>query len=105
MKTSKLRQSARGEECALQIHPYCLGNTETTVLAHLPSLGHGMALKSPDHWAVYACQACHDIIDSRNPQALRELGRMEVQECMMRGLYRTQQRMIEKGLLMVKGAA
>ena len=99
---SKIRESARGEDCALQIHPYCNGNPETVVLAHLPSAGHGMALKSPDWWAVYACSSCHDVIDARNPQAARELGAEEITACMIRGLYRTQRRLIDKGLLMVK---
>lgn len=102
---SRIRKSARGESCALQIHPYCNCNPETVVLAHLPSPRHGMALKSPDWWAVYACSSCHDVIDSRNPQAVRELGREEINTCVMLGLYRTQQRLIEKGLIEVKGAA
>ena len=105
MKSSKIRQSARGEQCTLQIHPYCNGNPETTVLAHLPSQSHGIGLKSPDWWAVYSCSGCHDVIDSRNPHAIRELGWDEVNRCIMRGLFRTQQRLQEKGLIQVKGAA
>lgn len=105
IRSKKLRESARGEDCQLQIHPYCNGNPETVVLCHLPSDGHGIAMKSPDHWAVYGCSACHAVIDSQNPQAVRELGWEEISRCMMRGLYRTQERLIEKGLLMIKGAA
>lgn len=104
-KTSKVRQSAEMEACCLQIHPYCNGDPETTVLAHLPSQYHGMALKSPDWWAVYACSSCHDIIDSRNPQAINALGWDEIHQCVMRGLFRTQQRFIEKGYIVVKGVA
>lgn len=100
-----IRESARGEVCCLQIHPYCNGNPETTVLAHLPSQYHGMALKSPDWWAVYACSSCHDIIDSRNPQAISDLGWDQVHLCILRGLYRTQVRLQEKGLIEIKGAA
>lgn len=102
---SKIRDSARGEDCTLQIHPYCNGNPATVVLCHLPSERKGVALKSPDHWAAYGCSACHDVIDSRNPQAIQALGWPEIERCMMRGLYRTQQRLIEKGLIIVKGAA
>lgn len=101
MKTSKIRKSAKGEACCLQIHPYCNGNPETTVLAHLPSQHHGIALKSPDWWAVYSCSGCHDVIDSRNPQAVRDLGWNEINLCIMRGLYRTQKRLIEKDLMKV----
>ena len=96
---SNLRKSANGEECTLQIHPYCNGNTETTVLCHLPCEDKGVALKGPDWWAVYACSSCHDIIDARNPQAARDLGWAEIERCIRRGLYRTQKRMIEKGVM------
>lgn len=95
---SKLRESARGEECTLQIHPYCNGNPETVVLCHLPSERKGMALKSPDHWGAYGCSACHDVIDGRRKT---DLPADELLRCMMRGLYRTWERMILKGLIRV----
>lgn len=98
---SKITDSARGEECTLMIAPYCNHNTETVVLCHLPSLGHGMSLKSPNHWAVYGCSSCHDILDQRNPQAIRSIGWEEITQCMLRALYRTQQRLIDKGLMKV----
>jgi hypothetical protein len=47
-KQTKLTKAARGEECTLQIHPYCNDNPETVVYCHLPSPDKGMALKSPD---------------------------------------------------------
>ena len=103
-KTSPMRQAAKGEICTLQIHPYCNGNPETTVLCHLPSQHHGMALKSPDWWAVFGCSACHDVIDERNPQALRELGRDQIHLCVMRALYRTHVRFMELGNITVTGA-
>lgn len=102
--TQAIRRSARGEACTLQIHPYCNGRPETTVLAHLPSLTRGMGLKSPDHWACYACSDCHDVIDQRNPAAIRSIGWEEVIQCMWRGLFRTQARLIEKGLLHIAGS-
>ena len=104
-KSSPMRKAARGEVCTLQLHPYCNGDPATTVLCHLPSPYHGMALKSPDWWAVFGCSACHDVIDGRNPAAVRALGRREMDLCLMRALFRTQQRFIELGYLTVKGAA
>lgn len=95
---SKLRKSAKGENCTLQIHPYCNGNPETVVLCHLPSEGKGMALKSPDHWAAYGCSNCHNIIDGRWNTDLSDA---EILRCMMRGLYRTQEQLINKGLIRV----
>ncbi len=94
---SKLRKSARGEECTLQIHPYCNGNPETVVLCHLPS-GSGMGQKSPDWWAAYGCSACHDVIDGRSGDLLDADIR---NECMRRGHFRTLYLMIQKGLIKI----
>lgn len=102
IRSKKLRDSARGEECTLQIHPYCEGSSESIVLCHLPSEGHGIALKSPDHWSVYGCGVCHAIIDGRQSC---DIEREEIEACKTRGLYRTWERMIAKGLITIKGAA
>lgn len=96
-KYQKLRDSARGEECTLRIHPYCNGNPETTVLCHLPS-GSGMGQKSPDWFAVYGCSSCHDIIDGRhNHFNLKD----EIEQAKQDALFRTWERMIEKGLIKI----
>jgi hypothetical protein len=94
-KFQKLRDSARGEDCTLQIHPYCNGNPETVVLCHLPS-GSGMGQKSPDWFAVYGCSTCHDIIDGRFNAAMTIHAR---EQAVTRGLFRTWERMIDKGLI------
>jgi hypothetical protein len=97
-KYQKLRDSARGEECTLQIFPYCNGNPETVVLCHLPS-GSGMGQKSPDWFAVYGCSTCHDIIDKR----MRVEPRIEFDiQCIEQdALFRTWNRMLEKGLIKI----
>lgn len=100
-KLTPIQESARGEQCTLQIHPWCNNNPETVVLCHLPSPRKGVALKSDDRWAAYGCSACHDIIDFRNMEAANELGVLEIVRCMERGLYRTQNRLIEKGLMVI----
>lgn len=63
----KLRDSARGQHCTLQLPGVCIGGTDTTVLCHLPSrIGlKGGAMKVPDYWAVAGCFACHQALDSR----------------------------------------
>ncbi|WP_207855544.1 nuclease domain-containing protein [Pseudomonas sp. 79_C] len=40
-------------------------NPETTVLAHLPCGQKGMGMKGCDTVEVYACSACHDVLDGR----------------------------------------
>ena len=49
---SKLTKAAKGQECTIQLFPYCNFNPETTVFAHAPSEDKGMARKSPDWWAL-----------------------------------------------------
>lgn len=64
---SKIRQSARNEECTLRFPEVCNFNPETTVLCHSNLLedGKGMGLKAPDTNAAYGCSACHDVLDGR----------------------------------------
>jgi len=64
---SKLRNSARGQDCFIRLPGICNGNPETTVLCHLPD-GSGtgkMGGKSADIHGVFGCSACHDEIDRR----------------------------------------
>ena len=96
--TKKHTDSAKGEECALQIFPYCNHNPETTVTCHINCEDKGWALKSPDWWSVYGCSDCHDIIDGRRKT---DLSKAIINDCIMRGLYRTIKRKIEKGLINV----
>ena len=89
---SKIRKSARGEHCTL-----LLGNCssdETVVLCHIGK-NRGMAIKCSDHFAVYACSSCHDIIDGR---AKSQYGKLELDSIKLIALERTQQKLIEKGL-------
>lgn len=61
-KQTKIRNSARGEDCALRLGN-CSSN-ETVILAHI-GRNRGMGIKCTDYMAVYACSNCHDIIDGR----------------------------------------
>ena len=62
---SKLRKSARGMPCTLQLE-CCNHNCETTVLAHIRlGFNAGIGQKPPDHHALFACSDCHDAIDGR----------------------------------------
>ena len=96
---SRLTESAQGEEYCLRLYPYCNCNTETTVLAHINCIDKGTSKKSPDWWAVYACSTCHDIIDGKNIN--HALSKSEITECILRAIYLTQKRMIEKGLIRI----
>ena len=95
MSKSKIRDSAEGEDCSLRLG-YCSGN-ETTVLCHI-GRNRGWAIKCPDYFAVYACSNCHDVIDGRAPALY---GYEMVDNAKLYALERTQQKLIDKGLLNV----
>lgn len=63
---SPLRRIARGQQCMVRIVGVCNWRPETTVLAHIRRAGiAGHGQKPPDTCAVFACSACHDVIDVR----------------------------------------
>ena len=102
MRSKKLRDSARGQDCAFGIAGVCNGDNRTTVLCHLPSKDTGgMGFKSTDLCAAYGCSDCHDAIDNRK---LSE----EYQEFKDfyngRALIRTLTRFFELDLITIKGA-
>ena len=93
-KQTKITKSARGEDCTLLLGN-CSGN-ETVVLCHIGK-NRGMGFKCGDHFAVYACSNCHDIIDGR----ARWDSPVSVAEIKLIALERTQQKLIDKGLLVI----
>ena len=97
-KGTKLRESARGQDCTLTIYPYCNGNPETTVLCHINCEHKGWGIKSPDFFSVLGCSDCHDIIDGRRKT---DLPKEEILACILRGIYRTWLKFIEMGLIKV----
>lgn len=96
MVSKALRDSARGQDCTLQIPGVCNFNPETTVLAHLPDETNGMGKKSDDISACFACSDCHAHIDAnRLPDSDDWMLR--------RAMVRTWRQWIEMGLVKVKG--
>lgn len=93
--SQKLRDSAKGEACTFQIAGVCNGNSETTVLCHLPSDVKGIGNKSDDFHAAFGCSACHEAIDQHR------LSREEQLFYCLRALQRTFRRWVERGLVFV----
>lgn len=94
-KSTKIRQSARGEDCTVRIPSICNGNPETVVLAHCNGGGAGM--KAPDFEAAYCCSACHDEIDRRTRNTEFEHALLYH----LKGCMETRQKLFDKGLLKV----
>lgn len=101
-KQTKITKSARGEECSLRLG-WC-SSSETVVLAHI-GRDRGMGIKCSDHFAVYACSNCHDIIDGRTSLHAVESchhDTLNLDREKLRALEETQAKLINKGLLMIK---
>lgn len=98
IESKALRDSARGEECTVEIMGICLHDPETTVLAHLPS--EFKHTKPSDLSSCYACDACHAVIDRRRDAPFFE---QERDWYLRRAMVRTWTRFVEKGLIQVKG--
>ena len=108
--SKKLRDSANGESCTLNIAGICSYNNETTCLAHFPDESHGTSKKSDDISAGYACSSCHDVVDGRVKCPV-VIGHCDCRICeykrhknfyMRRSQTRTLRKMIENGFVVVK---
>jgi hypothetical protein len=98
IRSKKLRDSARDEDCTFQIAGVCNNNPETMILAHLPNESHGMGIKSTDLSSAYCCANCHDVIDRR---VTRVLNAEEMEWYMRRAQVRTLERFVDKGLVKI----
>lgn len=96
MKSNKLRQSARGQECLVRIPLHCNSNPETVILAHVGS-NSGMGMKSSDLEAAYCCSSCHDIIDFRGNT--HNFTRLEIKLMAKEGAERTRKMWVDNGWL------
>ena len=93
--SSKLRNSARGQPCALAIPGICSHDPEQTVLCHLPSEIKAGATKSDDFFAVLGCSSCHIHLDNHR------LNREDELYFSLRALARTWHFWVQSGLIFV----
>lgn len=98
ISSKKLRQSAKGEQCTINVQGVCTYDPETVVLCHFPSDIAGY--KATDLSSGYGCAACHDWIDRRVSAGPEEDADREFY--MRRSQIRTHTKFYEKGLIQVK---
>jgi hypothetical protein len=89
MANSKIRQSAKGEECSLRVSDSCTDEYGSVVACHLNSNYRGVGIKSPDLFVVYACFFCHQLLDKSEVSA----------EDQLRASQETQMKLLNKGLI------
>ena len=90
MKSRKIRDSAKFEDCSLRVSPGCQDG-ETVIFAHLNSNYRGTGIKSPDLFGVYSCYWCHQMLDKSEVDYKDQL----------RALQETQMKLYHKGLIKV----
>ena len=103
IRSQKLRDSARLEDCTLNIPGACNHDPTTVVLCHLPDESHGMSRKSDDICVAYGCYDCHSVVDGRRRDVLKSLAYHgeNIDWYIHRAMVRTWRRMIEKGLIKI----
>lgn len=95
IRSKKITEAARGEQCTLQIAGHCHGDTDSVVFCHFPDESHGISLKSDDISGGFGCYCCHQAID------LRQVEEEEREWYMRRSQTRTMRRLFELGVLKI----
>jgi hypothetical protein len=69
VRSAKLRQSAKGEDCTVRI-PGCPSDPAMTIWSHYRGSagGKGGAIKSTDIAGAYACTYCDAVYDGQRPR-------------------------------------
>jgi len=74
IRSKKITNAARDQDCTLNILGVCNFDPATVVFCHFPDESHGMAQKADDVSGGFCCSACHDAIDGRvKSQEFKEL--------------------------------
>ncbi len=99
----KIRNSAKGERCTIQLPGICNGDPDTVVWCHFPDESHGLGIKSFDLSGGYGCSSDHDFIDGRLKPKTHEERRikLELDFFLRRAQTRTLKRLLEKGVIRI----
>ena len=95
---SKLRESARGQQCQIRIPGVCNHDPETTVLCH--QNGGGMGMKTSDIEGAFGCNLCHDVVDGRTRQY--HYTRNEIKLMFFEAAARTREYWLKNGFITTK---
>lgn len=97
IRSSAIRKAAEGEACTI-----CNRNDGTTVFCHLNEswAGKGLSMKASDLAGMFLCHVHHEIYDGR------AISVPLVEDWIYwRAMYRTWARLVEKGIITIKGRA
>ena len=99
-KLNKIRQSARGEDCTINLPGVCNYNPESVVWCHSNRSEHGkgMGLKAKDEHGAYGCYDCHMVYD-RQRKRPEHLSLDNVEEAFTMAMMKSRQILKDKGLI------
>ena len=100
IRSNKIRNAAKGQDCTFRIPGACNYDIETTVLCHLPDESKGMGRKSDDICSAFGCSGCHDAIDGRDSKVWATV-HGDKEWYMRRAMVRTWRRLIEMGVIKI----
>jgi len=95
IRSKKLLDGARGENCTMNVADFCNYDNTTTVTMHINVAGGCMGGKTGDTSTVYGCSDCHSWLDQNKGSELDQLYYTR------RALVRTLNRRIEQGLFKI----
>lgn len=97
---SRIRESARGEECLVRIPGVCTHDPATVIWSHARwmSAGKGKAIKAIDIAGAYACTACDAVFDGQ-AKAPAGMTREQIDLDWFHGHLRSLVRLAEKGVI------
>lgn len=95
-ESEKLRRSANGRDCTMQVANVCNYRTDTTVLAHIQVDGGKMGGKADDFSACFCCADCHAWLDQYIGSEEERLFYS------LRAIIRTQRIWVAEGLMVIK---
>lgn len=97
---SKIRDSARNEECLVRIPGACRWLPEFTIWSHAPyqSGGKGRSIKALDLCGAYCCTGCDAVIDRQVPLPVG-VSREQAELAWFHGHLRSLVRLREKRLI------
>lgn len=97
---SKIRESARGEDCQVRIPGICAFDPDYTIWSHSPLMaaGKGRSIKSLDVCGAYCCTSCDAVLD-RQVKAPSGMTREEVEIAWHEGHLRSLVILSQKGLI------
>jgi hypothetical protein len=99
VRSEKLRQSAKGEDCLVRI-PGCPSDPAQTIWSHYRGSagGKGGSIKATDIAGAYACTYCDAVYDGQTPRP-DGMTKAEVDLAWLEGHVRSLVRLQQKGLL------